>query len=77
LKLSKFHLKWIFPICPLNFWHLAIGSLWKSFFLILPLDQLQLNPWISTPVTKQFLVPNFINSVLNWLFNLKLFQNYP
>ena len=29
-------LKWIFPICPLNFWHLAIGSLWKSLFNLGP-----------------------------------------
>jgi hypothetical protein len=30
LKRRRLNLKWIFPIYPLNFWHLAIGSLWKS-----------------------------------------------
>jgi hypothetical protein len=29
-------LKWIFPICHQNFWHLAIGSLWKSLFNLGP-----------------------------------------
>jgi len=39
------------------------------FFLILPLDQLQLNPWISASFTKQSLVSNLMNSVLKKLFN--------
>jgi hypothetical protein len=37
------------------------------------LDQLQLNPCISASFTKQSLVSNLINLVLNWLFNFYFF----
>jgi len=39
LKLRRFHLKWLFSNCPLNFWYLAIRTLFKEnlfFFLIFP-----------------------------------------
>jgi len=47
LKTTPLHLKWLFSIWPLNFWYLTIGSLIKKnlfFFLMLPLDQIAIEP---------------------------------
>lgn len=45
----------ILQFAPLNFLHLAIRSLFLKiffFYLIFPLDQLQLDPWIPASFTK-------------------------
>jgi hypothetical protein len=41
------------------------------------LDQLQLNPCISASFTKQSLVSNLINLVLNWLFKFLILSKLP
>jgi len=51
-------LKWIFSICPLNFWNLAIGSLWKSLFNLGPgliaIEPLDFSTIYKTVISFQF-----------------------
>jgi hypothetical protein len=54
---------------PLNFWHLAIGTLWKPFFFNFTPGSIASEPLDLMPFIKQSLVSNLINSILNWLFN--------